>query len=275
MRKEKPCLRCGKKYYHMSGLKYHMLNRQKPCEAKYLEMSGEEIISDYYKYLDIYYQHFKPKQILKPKNEITNNKPKLVMKKQQENKQINNLIKNLGSNNSNTNNAKRNAIAGNNNNMLDKSNNIYITVNSFGNEDTSHLTKADWNKIINKKLDAIPELTKRIHIDNKNNHNFVINSLKDGHGKIYDGEKIVMMPIRDLLEEVITQTADKLYDYVESNKVSKLKQIKVTEVLEKLEEDNSSLFKRNARDIKFIVVNAKDMIKETLKNIKHQQLNKK
>lgn len=274
MRNQKPCVRCGKIYYHMTGLKYHMLNRQKPCDAKYIDLSGEEIMEDYYKYLVLYNDICKPKPLLKLKN--GNNSSKLIMKKQeniQENKQqVNNLIKNLGCNDAN---AKQHAIAGNNNNLLDNSkhhnNNIYITVNSFGDEDTSHLTKSDWNKIINKKLDAIPELTKRIHIDNEKNHNIVINSVKDGHGKVYNGNKLELIPIRELLEDLVTQMADKLYDYVESNKISKLKQIMITEVLEKLEEENSSLFKRNARDIKFMVVNAKAMIKSTLKNMQVHQ----
>lgn len=275
MRNPKPCVRCGKSFNQMSSLKYHIFNKDKLCEAKYIDLPGEEIMEDYYKYLAIYYDICKPKPILKLKDDPR--PPKLIMKKKQENKQINkqetkivnNLIKNLGCNDASKTN--RNAIAGNNNNMLDKSNNIYITVNSFGNEDTSHLTKSDWNKIINKKLDAIPELTKRIHIDNEKNHNIVINSVKDGHGKVYNGNKLELIPIRELLEDLVTQMADKLYDYVESNKISKLKQIMITEVLEKLEEENSSLFKRNARDIKFMVVNAKAMIKSTLKNMQVHQ----
>lgn len=296
MRNEKPCLRCGKMYYHMTGLKYHLLNRMKPCEGKYIKLSGSEIMEDYYKYLEIYNDICNPKPKLKLKNgtnedneiiESSDNSKKqnkLVMKKKGNStkQQINNMIKNLNNDVSNdiknVSNVKRNAITGNHNNFIDQSidksknqNNIYITVNSFGDEDVSHLTRSDWNKIINKKLDAIPELTKRIHIDQETNHNVLINSIKDGHGKIFNGEELVIVPIKGLLEDIVTQMADKLYDYVVTNKVSKLKQIKVNEVIEKLEEDNSKLLKRNARDIKCMMANAKTVMKETLKKLQSDE----
>lgn len=92
MRNLKPCVRCGKKFNQMSSLKYHLFTKQKPCEAKFINLSGEEIMEDYYKYLDIYNKTLKPKPTLKPKHP---KKRKLSLKNPKK-PPINNLIKNLG-----------------------------------------------------------------------------------------------------------------------------------------------------------------------------------
>jgi hypothetical protein len=261
MRHQKPCLRCGKIFYHLGSLKSH-LNRKKQCESKYLDLTPGIIISNYYEYLDKYYDDCKPK--LKLKNDDCKLKLKLI------NEKPNNLFK-ITSNKSEikTQNINGKNIVSDNGKFIDNSknlnNNIYITVNSFGNENTSHLSRADWNNIINKNLDAIPELTKKIHIEDESNHNIIINSVKDGHGKKFNGNDLVLVPIRELLEDIVSQTADRLYDYIETNQISKNKHVKMTEVLEKLGEENSSLLKKNAKDVKYMIVNAKTQIKKTLR----------
>lgn len=92
MRNQKHCIRCGKIYNHMTGLKYHILNRKKPCEVKYIDLSGEEIMKDYYTHLKTY-NKICNKPTLKAKE---SSKLKFIKKKTEPSKpRINNLIKNL------------------------------------------------------------------------------------------------------------------------------------------------------------------------------------
>jgi DNA-directed RNA polymerase subunit RPC12/RpoP len=67
MRNLKPCVRCGKQFNQMSSLKYHLLKTQKQCEAKYIDLNGEEILEDYYKHLEVYNKKCKSKPVLKSK----------------------------------------------------------------------------------------------------------------------------------------------------------------------------------------------------------------
>lgn len=93
MRNQKPCIRCGKKFNQMSSLKYHLLEmKKKPCEVKYIDLSGEEIMKDYYTHLKTY-NKICNKPTLKAKE---SSKLKFIKKKTEPSKpRINNLIKNL------------------------------------------------------------------------------------------------------------------------------------------------------------------------------------
>lgn len=148
----------------------------------------------------------------------------------------------------------------NSHNTNTNSNNVYITVNAYENEDLSHMTRKDWNHIIKQKNNAVPELTKKIHLDEPKNHNILIKSLKDGIGYRYNGKTWEMVKLTDLVMDLISLNADRLYDYIENHSVNDSKYHKVVGVLEKIQDQKSKVLKQNVKDVKIMFCNKKDLV---------------
>ena len=78
------------------------------------------------------------------------------------------------------------------NNTNNYTQNNYIVINAFGNENLKYITKNDINKLIaGSPMSSIPNLLKQIHFnpDHRENHNIKIPNKKNSLTKIYDGEK--------------------------------------------------------------------------------------
>jgi hypothetical protein len=157
-------------------------------------------------------------------------------------------------------------VTGNNSNVMGGNSkqlnqHFNITVNTFGNEDLSHITHKDWNNIIKQNINAIPELTKKIYIDEQKNHNVYITSPKDGYCKVYTPDGWKYKGTKNILNEIIENGADRIYDYMESdpNKAKKNYE-KMSRVIDKLEDENSFIVKQNISDIKELFINHQDKI---------------
>jgi hypothetical protein len=163
---------------------------------------------------------------------------------------------------------KNNGIVGNNNSVMgdnnitnsNNNNNVIIMVNSYGNEDLSHITTEDWNRIIKQNLNAVPALTKKIHLDEPKNHNVMLKSLDKGVGYKYNGDEWEAVPMQTLMEDLMEINADRLYDYIDTQPTSRYKHKKIMSVMDKLGDDDSPLAKKNMIDIKLDVYNAKNKI---------------
>ena len=79
-----------------------------------------------------------------------------------------------------------------------------IMINNFG-EEKINLTSAEVEQIMAAKYDMHKALIKKIHIDNPENRNFMIFSMKDKHAIIIkDGEKVYVNRI-DAIDKFVTK----------------------------------------------------------------------
>jgi hypothetical protein len=140
-----------------------------------------------------------------------------------------------------------------------------ITVNAYGHEDLSHLSQTDWKHIIKKKLDAIPELTKKIYIDEETNRNIYIKSFKDGFGLKYNGNRWIPVSMDKLVTELLETNTDRLYDYIESDdtNISGNLYNSANDIIENLSHDKSTIVKRNKMNIKELLVENSHQVLET------------
>lgn len=147
------------------------------------------------------------------------------------------------------------------NNQNNITNNIYI--NDFGKETTKHISKKDWKKIVHKLYQAIPTLVEKVHIENKENQNVFLPSIKDNYALIYEKDNWQFKALTQVLEDIISTNADRLYEFITDNQgeLDEKVIVKLDNVMEQLEH-NDKLYKKYQREIKYLLVNNRDMIKE-------------
>lgn len=296
MRKAKVCPRCGSVFMHRGNLNTH-LKKKSECQTKYIKVKRADVIGDYDKYYKMYLElldiedvdneYKTKKQKLKtykliPKNvEKQNDNIKNVLQQYLDNvdedmiqnmtEDIMGVVKNENVPVQNVTNKIDNSRNTNHNNFMQNSHNkqlnqqFNITVNAYGQEDLSHISQKDWIKIIRKKLDAIPELTKKIYIDEETNRNIYIKSFKDGFGFKFNGDDWIPVRMDKLITDLLVTNTDRLYDYLESedNDINSYLHQSANDVIDKLSEEKSSLAKRNKMDIKELLVENSHIIKNT------------
>jgi Zn-finger nucleic acid-binding protein len=305
MRKAKVCPRCGSVFMHRGNLNSH-LKKKSECPAVYVKVNRNDIISDYETYYDMYMKLPNIEQVIEvytPKKKLNQPiKPYKLRPKinKHNNDDLKNVIKNYFGNiddnmmqvltddiidimqeqdipqPSVTNNTVDNSNSINNSQVMQNSHNkqlnqqFNITVNAYGQEDLSHISQKDWVKIIKKKLDAIPELTKKIYIDEETNRNIYIKSFKDGYGLRFDGQHWKPVSMDKLMTDLVETNTDRLYDFIESEdtKVSSALYTSASDIIDKLAEDKSTLVKRNKMDIKELLIENNEMVLETSGKIK-------
>lgn len=307
MRKAKVCPRCGTVFMHRGNLNTH-LKKKTICPATYVKVSRADIIKDYETYYQMYLElptvesldiKYQPKKNrlsqpvktykLKPKispNSKSNENIKNVLEHYLDDvdeETIQSLTDNIlevikPSNIQNQNVQVDNSRNVTNNNFLQNSNNkqlnqhFNITVNAYGQEDLSHISHTDWLRIIKKKLDAIPELTKKIYIDEEANRNIYIKSHKDGYAYQFNGNKWIQVRMDKLLTDLLITNTDRLYEYIESEEtlINPALQELTNDIIDKLSEEKSTLAKRNKKDIKDLLVDNNEIVLETSGKINNQ-----
>lgn len=197
----------------------------------------------------------------------------------QTNKQINNQITN-----NNTINGPH-AVGDNNQIYTTKNDNRYqnnqhitnnIYINEFGNEDTKHITKKEWKKIIHEFYQAIPTLVKKVHIENQENQNVFIPSARDNYALVYEKDDWQFRTLTQVLEDIIVTNADRLYDFINENEgeIDERTISKLDTIMEQLE-NGDTLYKKYQREVKYLLLNNRNLIKDYyekhyLKPLKHR-----
>lgn len=297
MRKAKVCPRCGNVFMHRGNLNTH-LKKKTICPTTYVKANRADIIKDYETYHQMYLElpTIEPLESYQPKKKKLSQPVKMYKLKPKVNPTIksNENIKNVlehylddideetiqsltdnildvitpsNIQNIQVDNSKNVT----NNNFMQNSNNkqlnqhFNITVNAYGKEDLSHISHTDWLKIIKKKLDAIPELTKKIYIDEEANRNIYIKSHKDGYAYQFNGNKWVQVRMDKLLTDLLITNTDRLYEYIESEEapINPALQELTCDIIDKLSEEKSTLAKRNKKDIKELLVDNNEIVLET------------
>ena len=281
MKTPKTCPRCGKVFLHRGNLNNH-LRKQKICKSTYIDGDREDIIQNYDKYHEQYLyllkkedNKVKGRYKLKVKKEEIDNEPTIETLDEYDesyiqpiqnnnnydsnqmmaklNEIINNLSQNIKPNNTNVATEGSNIL---NDNSKQLNQHFNITVNTFGNEDLSHITRKEWHDIIKKNINAIPELTKKIYIDEEKNRNVFLTSPKDGYCKVYTDDGWKYKGTKDIVHEIIGTNADRIYDYMDaqSNKDKPIYK-RMTNVIDRLGDDNSMVLRKNVTDIKELFIN--------------------
>lgn len=278
MRELKYCPRCGKSFPHRGNLNNH-LRKQKICPALIEDIDRNDIILNYHKYmknfsavtvedtlvvkndkkqnqdfnqdLDMGIQEILAEHIGDVDGKISSKLNAIITQKINQKMEDLQIKYNVNGN-----------IAQGNSKQINQQ--VYITVNSYGNEDLSHISNKDWRDIINKKDYAIPELAKKIHVDQESNRNIFIPSFKQKYSLTYTGDKWELEETSKILKDIIIKNADLIYEYLETHK-SEFKNkeyYRMDEILDKLGIDNM-LVKEYQDQIKLMFINNRDLIKDT------------
>jgi vacuolar-type H+-ATPase subunit I/STV1 len=70
-----------------------------------------------------------------------------------------------------------------------QNNNFNIKIVAYGKENLDRITEKDFRRILNRGMNSVPELVKKIHFDKNypENHNVYISNLRDSYVLTYDG----------------------------------------------------------------------------------------
>ena len=146
-----------------------------------------------------------------------------------------------------------------NNNTINQD--ITININGYGKEDVSKISDVIWKRIINRKYLAIPELVRAVHILLEENRNIFIRSTKEKYGMIYNGESWEMRELKKILEDLINDNADRIWDYVKSEGSDQELCAMIDPYLDKINKDDT--FNDYKEKIKLLLINNKTLIKES------------
>ena len=139
-----------------------------------------------------------------------------------------------------------NKIINNNNKIINNkiiNNNVVVNINSFGNEDLSHITNKDYKKFLSGFFPGFIKFIEKIHFDKDvpENQNICITNLKSKYMYIYDGDKWITAERNETIDNFIAKKynmlADKLDELEENNEIDE-------QTLEKF-----SRFAKNYQDI--------------------------
>ncbi len=204
----------------------------------------------------------------------------LIYKLSNENKELNDKLISLSKQetsgtitNSNNNNSNNNNI--NNGTINNTTNNTIINVLPFGQEDLSHLTDEDYEKIIKKRRMCIFEYLKKVHFDlNKpENHNVILHNKRENHIEVYNKEDNWEIQKAD---EVIKLMVDKgtpiLINYYEDNKNKKIKIVDkhYERFINEYNEGDEEFFDAIYEDLKIEIFNQSRKIKKNKKDTKKE-----
>lgn len=147
-------------------------------------------------------------------------------------------------------------------------NNLTININSFGEEDLSHITNKDYRKFLNSYFPGLINYIEKVHFDENKpeNHNICITNLRSKHIFIHDKGKWLTKKKNDIIDRFIAKKYDmlteKCCELEELNEID----VKILNNFEQFSENykNSEAQKNNRDDIILMIYNNKDKI--NLKN---------
>lgn len=328
------CFRCGHVFNHKSNLNRHLLKKI-PCEVKYLNVDGQDILSNFI----YYHQQF---QTLVGKEDTINNElikldqpvkmiqmepepysedeyPELdnlddmiykcegcckkfnkknnyyrhrksycpVLK--DEYKELKSFKKKLDNtyrqmrqehiDNSNSSIQNNNKLENSLNNYNTKAHNyqlkqntqdVYnknefnITINEYGKEDVSSVSQSEWKQIVKKLYCALPDLVKKVHFDIETNRNVYVPNIREKYAMVWKNDNWEMMDIREVLEELLVNNTDRLYEFLEENEgyIGDSLSTKMNSIIEKIG-SSKKLQKKYQDQIKMILINNRSVVKNT------------
>jgi hypothetical protein len=141
-----------------------------------------------------------------------------------------------------------------------------ITIKNYNEQNDDEILNSIPNhikqQILRKPKTAITDLYKLIHIDNPIYRNVYIRSLKDGYGMVLKNGDWTPIQMKQLLEDVVVQSSDRLYDIAndETVNVKRSHLDKITDLLENIAE-NGNITNNYKKEIKLITYQFREIIK--------------
>jgi len=222
------CLRCGKKQSQKSHWRTH-LRRKRPCEAKFLDIDGEEIIEDYDDLLPEYMELVEDKKKIyrcdkcpfksahkrsytRHKKEskcgtlaVNNEIELLKLRLQLLESQVQAPSINIGEINIDSHPTIVNGDV----------NNYHLT--GFGNENISGITIDQICDVVATNLNAVPNLNKLIR-SRPENMNLYVQNVRSNYMKVFNGESWELMDKMTVIEESVRNTIDLLQDLIKDHR---------------------------------------------------------
>lgn len=141
-----------------------------------------------------------------------------------------------------------------------------ITIKSYGDQNDDEILNSIPNhikqQILKKPQTAITDLYKLIHIDNPQYRNIYIKNMKDGYGMVLKNGDWTPIQMKQLLEDAVVQSSDRLYDIANDETVNVKKSYlnKITELLENIAE-NGNITNTYKKEIKVVTYQFRELIK--------------
>jgi hypothetical protein len=196
--------------------------------------------------------------------------------------QVSNQL-NMPQNSHNTNNANNTSrdnsgITGNNNII-----NNTIKIVPLGQENLSDvLTAKEQISILNKRCQALEEIIKYVHFNDKypQFQNMMITNLSHNHAYKYDTESnsYITVTKTDMLNDLIENRVDDIDEFYNnhSSKLSKHDKKEVSDYIKRLvcdeEENNGKYLKEKKKHIELVIYNNQEVIKKKLMKLKRKPL---
>ena len=177
----------------------------------------------------------KKNSFIEEKNKIIENKNKIINQKKQfedeinniilqqkikenyeENKKLRNKMEKIIQKQSTTNiNITNNTNNTNNNKVIN--NNLILNINSFGKENLSHITLADYKKYLSGFFPGFIKFIEKVHFDENmpENHNINITNIKSKYLHIYENNQWTIKEKVDVLDKFINKKYNVLVDKCE------------------------------------------------------------
>jgi hypothetical protein len=239
------CEFCGNLYTNNS---YYYKHKKKCCQEV---VTQDEKIED-----SETEQNNEPEEIIRV---IRASSPVRLPKNSMENSQNQNSLNTTNSNNT---------VQTFNNNQNSPNININnnITIKNYNEQNDEEILNSIPNhikqQILRKPQTAITDLYKLIHIDNPIYRNVYIRSLKDGYGMVLKNGNWTPIQMKQLLEDAVVQSSDRLYDIAndETVNVKRSHLNKITELLENIAE-NGNITNNYKKEIKLITYQFREIIK--------------
>ena len=150
------------------------------------------------------------------------------------------------------------------NNTINNTTNIQnITINNFGTENIKSLKKENILNCIDRCYSCIPLLFKMIHIDQPENRNLYLTSMKHSFLYTYQNNKWVLDDLTKILDIAKNTKKDIMEEYFYDNK-DKFKKYKQRNIHKMLNDyEKGLLHNRYNRKLKMILYNNKNLLKKS------------
>lgn len=242
------CLFCKKLFTHKSNLSRHITNN---CNLK------KELINNKNNLVqNITNYNVEKNKLLE---EQKNNKMEIEMQSMK--KMMTEMMEKI----SETKNIQH--ITNNNNNIQ---NNLIVNINSFGNEDLSHITQADYKKYLNTFFKGFTGFIEKIYFDETvpSNHNICINNIKSPYMYVFENNAWKLKDKSDVIDNLITNKYillnEKCEELEENNEISNKIVNNFKEFTENYE--NIEAQKNTKKDVMLLIYNNKDKVKDKVKD---------
>ena len=145
-------------------------------------------------------------------------------------------------------------------------NNLNVSINSFGNENLSHITNNDYKKFLTGFFPGFIQFIEKVHFDENvpENHNISITNLKSKYIYIYDGDKWISKERNETIDNFIAKKYNLLVHKFDELGENKIIDEKVIEKFNKfsINYQDKEAQKNTKNDVIMMLYNNKNKIKD-------------